>query len=485
MQTNQELLQRSPEAAARLLSLTLLDEAASASRRLDDEGDEEALHDFRVALRRLRSQLKAYRPVLEKSISKKQRGRLRELAAATGGARDAEVQLDWLRKQADRVKIADRDGWSWLIDRLEVRRREAYGMIRTEILPRFAELEPKLRRGLSRYVAHLGPAEQGRTFATTAGELARAAGGALAAALQAVQSAADVEGAHAARICAKRLRYLLEPLRKTELSEDVAALVKTMKSFQETLGELHDAHVLAVEIAQALVDNASERARRLHDALYATEAGAGKATLEKDPRTGLMAVDRLVRDRVDALFAELHKELLGEHFVDFQRRLAALAEALVAYGHRHLEIERKYLLQSLPSLSSEVKVSEITQGWIPGQEIHERLRRVRGKEGERFYRTIKQGSGIQRLELEEEAAPEVFERLWPLTEGHRVHKRRYKVPEGDRVWELDEFLDRDLFLAEIELASPDEAVAIPTWLQPHVVREVTGDDQYVNQNLAR
>jgi CHAD domain-containing protein/CYTH domain-containing protein len=485
MQTlDDELLERSPEAAARLLSLALLDEAASAARRLDNAEDEEALHDFRVALRRLRSQLKAYRPVLEASISKKQRRGLRDLAAATGEARDTEVQLAWLRKQSERIKVADRDAWQWLIDRLEARRVEAYGRVRGEIIPRFGSLEPKLRRGLSRYVARLGPAEEGRSFATSAGELARAAVEALGAALQSVRSSGDVEGAHAARICAKRLRYLLEPLRKTDFSEEVSALVKTMKAFQDILGELHDAHVLAAEIAKTLVDTAAERARRLHEALYADEAAA-KPAAEKDLRAGLLAVDRLVRDRVDSLFDALKRDWLGGGFAEFQGHLEALAGALIAHGHKNLEIERKYLLQSMPSLSSEVKVVEITQGWIPGQAIHERLRRVRSKEGERFFRTIKQGSGIQRLELEEEAVPEVFEKLWPLTEGHRVHKRRYKVPDGTHVWEVDEFLDRDLLLVEVELTSRDEAVEVPTWLKPHVVREVTGDDQYVNQNLAR
>ena len=42
--------------------------------------------------------------------------------------------------------------------------------------------------------------------------------------------------------------------------------------------------------------------------------------------------------------------------------------------------------------------------------------------------------------------------MWPLTQGARVLKRRYLVPERDVVWEIDEFLDRSgLWLAEVEL----------------------------------
>jgi len=57
--------------------------------------DSAALHDFRVALRRLRANQRAYRD----QIGAKQDKRLRRLAHATNAARDREVQLDWLRLQ--------------------------------------------------------------------------------------------------------------------------------------------------------------------------------------------------------------------------------------------------------------------------------------------------------------------------------------------------------------------------------------------------
>ena len=61
----------------------------------------------------------------------------------------------------------------------------------------------------------------------------------------------------------------------------------------------------------------------------------------------------------------------------------------------------------------------------------------------------------------------------------------YPVPDGDRVWEIDEFLDRELVLAEVELEGEDEDVTPPDWLRPFVVREVTGEPEYVNVNLAK
>lgn len=150
-----------------------------------------------------------------------------------------------------------------------------------------------------------------------------------------------------------------------------------------------------------------------------------------------------------------------------------------------LEIERKYLLSALPPQAQKAPCLQIEQGWIPGTKIHERLRRVVGANGQQLYRTIKLGRGVQRIEVEEEPPLDLFIKLWPLTEGRRVTKRRFCISEGDFTWELDAFTDRDLVLAEVELPAADFVVTLPGWLAPFVVREVTDEDQYVNLNLAR
>jgi len=158
-----------------------------------------------------------------------------------------------------------------------------------------------------------------------------------------------------------------------------------------------------------------------------------------------------------------------------------------------LEIERKYLLSALPDVVRSARVMEVEQGWLPGERIVERLRRVREMApgggaavgGERWYRTIKSGHGLVRMELEEEAPGWLGEALWPLTEGRRVTKRRYCVSEGETLWEIDEFTDRELVLAEVELPTEDAEVLIPDWLAPVLVREVTGERAYTNRSLAR
>lgn len=152
---------------------------------------------------------------------------------------------------------------------------------------------------------------------------------------------------------------------------------------------------------------------------------------------------------------------------------------------QNLEIERKYLLRELPRFPTPIAILELDQGYIPGTNVKERVRRERSDAGVRYFRTMKTGTGVVRTELEDETDERMFNHLWALTEGRRVKKRRYVVPSGDDRWEIDEFLDRPLVLAELELEQADSPVTIPDWLEPVLVREVTDEAGFTNRNLAR
>ncbi len=64
-----------------------------------------------------------------------------------------------------------------------------------------------------------------------------------------------------------------------------------------------------------------------------------------------------------------------------------------------------------------------------------------------------------------------------------IEKRRTRVPHAGLVWEVDEFLgdNAGLIIAEVELTTADQQVALPPWIG----EEVTGDPRYYNSNLLK
>jgi adenylate cyclase len=154
----------------------------------------------------------------------------------------------------------------------------------------------------------------------------------------------------------------------------------------------------------------------------------------------------------------------------------------------NLEIERKYLLQDIPTSIFNHPPMTIDQGWLPGDTIKERIRHAVFENGRVGYvRAIKVGKGISRFEFEEDMTQALFEAMWPFTEGKRTMKQRYRINDGGFLWEIDVFTGplTGLFLAEVELEDEYVVVTPPTWLAPWIVREVTDDPNYTNAKLAR
>ena len=487
MRIEDDVVDRPAEEGARLVAPALLGEAELAASRLEKKEDPEALHDFRVALRRLRSTLRSFRPWLEDSVKRKLERRIRGHARATNAARDAEVQLAWLAaKRPALPSHRQLPGLELIVERFEA--RGAGEADHGRAVARWRVTAKRLERRLHSYERRVeagsaaGGSSLGGVLATLVGDQL----GAMRQRMEAIRGPSDQEGVHGTRIEGKRLRYLLEPLRDHRHA-DAAEAVKSLKRLQDVLGDLHDTHVLAAEVGEALVAAAAERARKLHAAVF--EDGATGATLRGElrgsPRAGLLAVARLVRERRDALWADLDREWRGAGFEVLAAEVQAVAGALEARAGGKLERERKYLLAALPPRAEGVPALEIAQGWLPGSRLRERIRRVRAADGaERYWRGLKQGIGRARLEAEEETTHEVFDALWALTEGRRVAKRRYKVEDGVLVWEIDEFTDRDLVVAEVEMPARAGEPPLPDWLRPLVVREVTDDPAYLNENLA-
>ena len=469
MPIDESVIDRPVEEGARLVALELVAECDLAARRLSQGEDEEALHDFRVGLRRLRSTLRAFRPFLAGSLSKKSLRKLREIAQATNAARDAEVQLAWLAGERRHLGRRRPTGIDFLVERY--RSRLGNETDRTRFLEGYARLSARLAGRLTTYRATVEEGKGGGPFGGVLARLIAEHVKALERDLSAIEGAADEERVHRARIAAKRLRYLLEPLRGPPRT-DAQPAVRRLKALQDLLGNLHDSHVLSSEIVAALVDCAAERVR----ALYAPGA---PARLPPSPRPGLLALADAVRARRDALFAELGKAFAPAGLRALSSLVAPLVEALESRAGGRLERRRRYLLTGHPAPSGTPLLFEVREGLVPGSRLRERIGRRRGPEGERFWRTLVPGP----REIEEETTRELFDALWPLTKGHRLEKERRHLVEGGLEIDLDRFLDRDLVLAEVRWPEDAPDAPLPDWLLPHLAREVTDDEAYASPAL--
>src|SRR5690242_3866201 len=100
MHVDRAMLRDSASRTARRVALDLLSDAQKAERKLAGGDDSETLHDFRVALRRLRNWLRSFEETLADTVSPKYRRRLGDVADATAESRDLEVHIEWVQRFA-------------------------------------------------------------------------------------------------------------------------------------------------------------------------------------------------------------------------------------------------------------------------------------------------------------------------------------------------------------------------------------------------
>ena len=143
------------------------------------------------------------------------------------------------------------------------------------------------------------------------------------------------------------------------------------------------------------------------------------------------------------------------------------------------EIERKFLVKD-DSWRGPVPGDHYRQGSLSTDPERTVRARVAAGQG---YLTIK-GKTVNAARAEYEYAIPVKDAeaiLDQLCKRPLIEKTRYRIDYQGLVWEVDEFEGENagLVIAEVELASADQAVALPAW----VGEEVTADPRYYNANL--
>ena len=308
----ESLLERPLAESAAVLVRDYLSQADRAVRQVGRPGRPEALHDFRVALRRCRSVLRAYRPWLGKAAGKRIRRSLRRLMRQTGRSRDAEVQILWLEGVRPALRRGERAGLNYLLARLRRRRNAGHATAAAVVRSRFERLEAELRARLER----LQPADL--TFGRALGERLQEHAADLSARLTAASESAGGEALHDARLAVKRLRYLAEP--GIDRLTGGAAASSALKGLQDVLGELNDARVLAAAVDRELARVAAAQTARLRRlAVTGTDEELARER-RRDERLGLVRILRLLHERRQ----ELLRLLRSDHLDAVRRACASL-----------------------------------------------------------------------------------------------------------------------------------------------------------------
>jgi len=326
--------------AARILALSYLRQIERDQTRLEDPDDREALHDFRVGIRRFRSCIRAYRPQLKNSLNRKTEQSLRKLMRQTNAGRDTEVQLKWLRNQGDRMQPEDTQGLFWLVGRLEGRKLETLDPVTAKMGGQFSKTAAKLRRRLSILKVEIepGPGRRNPTFEQVTGEAIAKHVTRLDEDLRQTVGATDVKQAHRTRVSIKRLRYLLEPVaRWNPRSRD---LIGRLKQAQDRLGELHDMHMLSDEIASAIETLA-------------------KSHPDDQSEPGLRTLERLAREQGTAAFGRFDASWGGGRSGRILARANEIGRSLTEESSPATAAVRPLSLPESPALGAEAVPVEV------------------------------------------------------------------------------------------------------------------------------
>jgi CHAD domain-containing protein len=242
-----------PWATVRELALKQLDRFMSLEPRVLRGDDPDAIHDLRVASRRLQQILDLLYPHPHGEVRKLRR-RIRRSRRALGDVRNADVQLARVRTILARKRTARREAWESLRDFLLAERSENFAralrrLSKQRLTVVYIRLKDILAQTEAKPVPHTaGAAMEGDDAQPN--QFEERLGVSLASVWQGFEaqvaaSHRDPQSSviHAVRIAAKRLRYLVEVLHEFHV-EGSAETLAWLRGVQELLGNWHDLEVL-------------------------------------------------------------------------------------------------------------------------------------------------------------------------------------------------------------------------------------------------
>jgi CHAD domain-containing protein len=221
----------------------------------------EALHDMRVATRRLRASFEVFGDSFEPKALKPHLKRLRAAGRALGSVRDLDVFMEKAQRYLDGLPPDTPHGLDALLQGWQIQREQARAKMLAYLDSREYQI---LKDDFYIFVNTLGagasPLPIGNPTPHRVSELVPALIYERLAAVRAYDSViadAPVEQLHALRIEFKKLRYTVEYFRDV-LGQESKEIINEFKGLQDHLGDLNDANV-AIQILQEFLDEYSKK----------------------------------------------------------------------------------------------------------------------------------------------------------------------------------------------------------------------------------
>jgi CHAD domain-containing protein len=212
--------------------------------------DEESIHHARAAVRRLRSDLRTFRPVFERAWADGLRERLSWLQDGLSAARDADVLIESVRKRSEALPDADRRRLDDVLAPLREARETAYDHVRAMLRERrYVLLLQALVDGAKR-PAFEAAADEPACEAIPC--IVEDAWKTLRKRVRRRTRPPSDRELHGIRIAAKRVRYGADAVAPVA-GRPARRLARAAEDVQTILGEQHDA-VVACERLRAVDD---------------------------------------------------------------------------------------------------------------------------------------------------------------------------------------------------------------------------------------
>lgn len=260
----------------------------------------DALHDFRVALRRIRTYLRLHQDEIKGSRHVLRK--LRKLMDASDVARDAEVWLALLDRLAEGCRHQEQDGITHIRNYLNEHLGKATLRAHTAIEEGYTSVRHDLH--------DLAKDNAGKKEILLDRQLLDLWQN-LDSALCKLLPEIETDSAHRARLCTKRLRYILESERDQLALPAMDEAITTLKSVQTLLGEWRDAMLFGDWLTEAAATCCGGQAREMIQAALHDDIRGFAALQAHELLSGLVYLATRLNAHLESLRHQLRAWLQG------------------------------------------------------------------------------------------------------------------------------------------------------------------------------